>query len=186
MALVASVTGLGACVGSLYSLYSGPELVSDPRIVGTWTDSTGKGWIDIAASGPFTYRVRVKDEAGKIGEFQGTLGRIGDRLILDVQPNVTTLPVPSTYTGMLAALHAFVLVDSLGEHPRFSLLDTDSLRAWVSTHPAAVRADTFGGGVILEAPPARLQAFLTHYLGRPGVVAASSTAQRCTSCQVPK
>ena len=184
--LVASVAGLGACVGSLYDLYSGTEVISEPRLVGTWTDSTGKGWVDISASGPFTYRVRVRDEAGKVGEFQGMLGQVGGRLVLDLQPNVTTLPVPATYTGMLAALHAFVLVDSLGDHPEFSLLDTDSLRAFLVTHPAAVRADTFGGGVILEGRPPRLQAFLATYLQRPGVVSAPNRARRCTLCQVPK
>ena len=186
MALVASVAGLGACVGSLHDLWVGTEVVSEPKLVGTWTDSTGKGWVDISASGPFTYRVRVRDDSGRVGEFQGMAGRIGGRLILDLQPNVTVLPVPATYTGMLAALHAFVLVDSLGEHPQFSLLDTDSLRSFVTAHPAAVRADTFGGGVILEAPARRLQAFLGNYLQRPGVVSAPTTAQRCARCQVPK
>jgi len=184
--LVSSLVGLGACVGSLYPLWSGPEVLSEPKLIGTWSDSTGKGWVDIRAYGPFTYRVRVQDDSGRIGEFQGMLGRLDGHLILDLQPNVTVLRVPATYAGMLEALHAFVLVDSLGEHPRFRILDTDSLRKYLVAHPAAVRADTFGGGVLLEGRPAQLQAFMRVYLQRPGVAGDPAVAQRCSRCVVPQ
>jgi len=185
-AFVTSVVGLAGCVGSLYTLWTGPDMVSEPGIVGTWTDSTGKGWVDVRATGPAVYRVTMRDDSGKIGMFQGMLGRLDGRLVLDVQPNVTQLDVPAMYMGMLQPMHTFVLLDSIGEHPRFSILDTDSLRKYLVAHPAAVRADTFGGGVILEGPPRRLQAFLRVYLQRPGVASPPGVMRRCEGCQVPK
>jgi len=185
-AFVASVVSLAGCVGSLYSLWTGPDMVSEPGIVGTWTDSTGKGWVDIKATGPAVYRVMMRDDSGRIGMFQGLLGRLDGRLVLDVQPNVTALDVPETYMGMLQAMHTFVLLDSVGEHPRFRILDTDSLKKYLVAHPAAVRADTFGGGVILEGPPRQLQAFLRVYLQRPGVASPSGEMRRCVGCQVPR
>ncbi|HXY69656.1 MAG TPA: hypothetical protein VEH62_09410 [Gemmatimonadales bacterium] len=185
LVLLASAASLAGCVGSLYPLWKGPDMIADARIVGTWHEPGSTGWVDVAATGPFTYRILVRDDSGRMGAFGGLLGRLDGRLVLDVQPDVTRLPVPATYSGMLQPLHAFVFIDSLGEHPRFSILEPDSLRKYLIAHPGAVRADTLTAGVVLEAGPADLQAFLRAYVRRPGVVGAPETMSRCTDCRVP-
>ncbi|HXY18506.1 MAG TPA: hypothetical protein VEH83_00775 [Gemmatimonadales bacterium] len=185
-ALLASVVVAAGCVGSIFPLWSGPEMVFDARLVGTWHQPGAKGWIDVRASGPFTYRVMVRDDSGKTGTFAGMLGRLDGRLVLDLQPDVTHLDAPQQFIGMLQPLHAFLIVDSLGERPQLSLLDPDSLKAYLATHPGAVRADTLTAGVVLEAGPRELQAFLRGYLQRPGVAEAQTPGlTRCHDCQVP-
>ena len=165
----ASIVVLTGCVGSIYALWAGPDMTMDRRLVGTWNDVGSKSWFEVSATGPFTYLVVMHDDSGKVGRFQGLLGRIDERLVMDIQPDVTALTVPDAYTGLLQPMHGFLFIDSIGAHPKVSILDPDSVKHYITAHPGAVRADTLSAGVVLEGTPRDLQAFLMGYLRRPGI-----------------
>jgi hypothetical protein len=131
------------------------------------------------------YTLIMRDDSGKTGRFFGMLGRLDGRLVLDAVPVVTHLDAPQMFIGMLQPLHAFVVIDSIGPQARFTILDPDTLRAYLVAHPGAVRADTLTEGVILEGSPPQLRAFLRTYLRRPGVLQPASTMLRCTTCPPP-
>ena len=175
LGLALAITG---CVGSLYAVWSGPDMMMDRRLIGTWKDSTGNDWYEVSASGPFTYRIVMHDDSGRIGRFQGQLGRIGDRLVLDVQPDVTVLNTPDMYTGLLQPLHGFITIDNLDTRPRLAVLNPDSLKQYMVAHPGAIRGDTLTAGVVLSAAPAPLKTFLAAYLRRPGVLGDPATFVR--------
>ncbi len=171
---------LGGCVGSLYTLWGGPDLVMDRRLLGAWRDSSSGDWMEVSASGPYTYRIVFHDHSGKTGRFLGLLGHLGGRLVLDVQPDVTELNRPDPWTGLLQPLHGFVMLDSIGARPSIAILDPDSLKAYLVAHPGVVKGDTLTAGVVLEAGPQQLRTFLGTYLQRPGVLSSPTTFVRKT------
>jgi hypothetical protein len=165
-------------VGSIYTLWAGPDMIMDRRLVGAWRDSSSTTWFQVSATGPFTYRVVMHDDSGKSGSFLGLLGRINGRLVLDVQPDVTPLRVPQAYAGLLQPMHGFLFLDSVGTRPRVSILDPDSLSHYIIAHPGAIRADTLSAGVVLEGAPHDIQTFLSAYVRRPGVISEQLTLVR--------
>lgn len=171
---------LGGCVGSLYTLWSGPDMVMDRRLLGAWRDSSSAEWMEVGAAGPFSYRIVFHGDSGKTGRFVALLGHIGGRLVLDVQPDVTELNKPDVWTGLLQPLHGFIVIDAIDSRPRISNLDPDSLKAYLVAHPGVVRGDTLTAGVVLEAGPPQLRAFLASYLQRPGVLSSPTTFVRKT------
>lgn len=168
VAAAVSVTVLGACVRPRHD--AGPPPAG--RVARLELERLGRNHRRGSDRVP---RRALHGDSGKTGRFIGLLGRLGGRYVMDLQPDVTQLRVVQAYVGLLQPMLGFLVLDSIGEPLRFSTLDPDSMKRYLVAHPNELRADTLTSGVVLEAAPQDLQAFLVGYLRRPGVLSEPAT-----------
>ena len=170
----------------------------DPRLYGRWLadDDTE---IAIRAGNGNAYAIEygpvdgARAEAGgeppaEPARFEGRLGRLGSRLVLDVRP-VYTAPEP--YDALLIPGHLLFVLDAV-EDDRLVVLNLEintvmtHLRGGDLDLPYTVEPPTWDPddeesgpeSVVIHGTPTELRAALERYLDRPGVLAAPDTLRR--------
>lgn len=138
--LLGLAIALGGCVYSVESVITDPSATFDPRLLGAWKEvgSSDRAVVTRSARNGYTIEYGSNDT---VSRYEARLGRLGDRLILDVSvPPRDSSPTPS---GKLPiAWHVVYTLDLSEDEMRAALIDGDSLAA-------AIRA----GGVRLSAHP---------------------------------
>jgi hypothetical protein len=171
---IAALPLMAACgVGSVSPLLSDADVRFEPRLVGTWRAPDSKEFAVFAAAGSNGYSIAYSENDGKVGHFVAHLGRVGSRPVLDLEPAELPGEWSDSYKQMLLPLHGLIVIDSIGRELRFRVLDPDSLKALLAREPQAIAHVLRKEGVILTAPTADVQRFLTTYLERPGVLGAA-------------
>lgn len=177
--VVLLAVGVGGCgVGSVAPLVSDADVRFDPALVGGWRDSSDEESVVVTASGPDRYSVVYTDSDGKVGRFQGALGRVGSLRILDLEPEELPVQASDVYKSLLLPLHGAVFVESVDPQLRFRILDADSLKAYLQREPRAVAHVLRDEAVILTAETADLQRFLVAYVGRKGALGGPNVMVR--------
>lgn len=167
--LTAASAGPCYYAASLHAVFEERDLLVEPALLGTWIrmeDGDTVRWTFATGdSGTKTYRLtfRYRDAEAK---FVAGLGRIGDRLFLDVRPGDDTYARPG-FEFFLIPVHLVTRVWLDQDTLHYAPIDGDWLRRTVTADPGAVRHDTLsfetdGHTIVylLTAPPPELRAFL--------------------------
>jgi len=168
---VAAAALLVACVPSVNPFYTDKDVVTDPRLAGTWVE-TGKK--DKAVVWNFetptnnAYAVALKDDNGKTGKFEGHLFKLGKEMFLDVTP--TECKFDDQQAGMVgcAVIPGHLLFRVKLADTKFSMAvcNPDWTKEFLEKNPAALAHRVVDGSVILTADTAALQKFVVQHLGK--------------------
>lgn len=173
------ITFLSGCsVASVAPLVPAADAAFDPRLLGTWQDSSGKEFVVITALPPKGYALAYTDGDGKTGRFEALLGHVGSLLVLDVTPDDPSLDASDLYKSLLLPLHGVIVIDSMGPQLRVRMLEPDSVKRYLERQPNLISHEMREESVVLTAPTAALRTFLTTIARRPGALGEPGVWQR--------
>lgn len=178
LAVLVAVGCLAGCgVASVSPFVTDADRVAEPRLIGSWQDSSGKESAVITVAPENDYLLTYTDGDGKTGQFRARLGRLGPYRVLDLEP-VDPIPNASdVYKSLVLRAHGVVIIDSVGAVLQFRLVQPDSLREYLRRSPGVAHTP-IGHAVLLTAPSPELRQFVQEFLGRPGVLDAPEVWRR--------
>jgi len=175
--LVLVATG---CVLSIDPFIPESGATFDARLVGAWQEVPGSDYAVIAGTEHGGYSIQYTSD-GKTGAFEGRLGRLADRLVLDAWPVPGQRDLPEPYATVLIAGHVLFSLDVTPDEIRLSPLDADAmLKALRAGDLRMGYSSTADRLVLLSATP-QTRAELERYVSRPGAFGESSAWRRTTT-----
>lgn len=185
-ALLAGLLLSGCFVHSLHPLYDqgGPELVSDPSLVGAW--QIAKGVDDHPATLAITqgkdgfYGLKYSEQ-GKNTQLRGALVQIGPQRYLDVWlDSLEQFDQISTVSeAHLLPAHSFWKITRDGDSVSLACLNYDRLKKSIEGGQVALdHTPVAGDPIVLTGSPAQLRAFLAKYGADPANFGEPLTFQR--------
>jgi hypothetical protein len=168
---VAAAALLVACVPSVNPFYTDKDVVTDPRLAGTWVEAGKKdkatAWTFATATNN-AYAVTLKDDDGKTGKFEGHLFKLGKEMFLDVTP--TECKFDDQQAGLLNSAmlpgHLLFRVKLADDKFSMAVCNPDWIKKFLDKNPAALAHRVVDGSVILTAETAALQKFVHQHLGK--------------------
>ena len=119
---------LSGCVLSVDSIVPESGATFDPRLLGRWEEVSGSDHAVVSRAGENEYTIEYTSD-GTVGSFHARLGRLGDRLVLDVWPAPSDSDIPRPYAGALVPAHLFLALDVGPDDIRTAVIGPDSLLA---------------------------------------------------------
>lgn len=161
---------LNGCVLSIDGVVSESDANFDPRLLGGWEEASGSDRAMVSRAAENKYAIEYTSDNGKVGKFEARLGRLGERLVLDVWPAPRETDLPAPYADMLVEGHLLLALEVSTNEISFAMLEPDSLRA--ALRAGAVRLAYGGPGdrLILQGTTAELRSTLGRYLARSGAL----------------
>lgn len=171
---------IGACgLGTLAEIVPSDAAEWEPLLVGRWTDSAGDESAVITGDSTAGYAIAYTDEDSLLGHFTARLGRLGDRRVLDLDPDDPELGASPVYTSLLLPLHYPIVIERVtATELEFRGIEHDSLNAFLRRAPSATPHFYDGDELILTAPTPELRRFLAEFMRRPGVLTETATWRR--------
>jgi hypothetical protein len=117
---------LSGCVLSVDAIVPESGATFDPRLVGRWEEVDGSDRAVITRAGEGEYAIAYTGD-GEVGSFHARLGRLGERLVLDVWPEPGDGDIPGPYTAFMVQTHLLFAVDIDADEIRTTTIDQDSL-----------------------------------------------------------
>lgn len=168
---VAAVALLSACVPSVNPFYTDKDLITDPRLAGTWVETGKKERAVLWNFEPATNNVcavSLKDEDGKAGKFEGHLFKLDKETFLDLTP--TECHFDDKQAGLVNCAvipgHLLVRVNLETEKLSLAFCNPDWTKKFLKENPAALAHRMMDEEVILTAETAALQKFVLQHLGK--------------------
>lgn len=172
-AALASAILVSGCVLTLDAIVPESAAIFDVRLIGAWEQGSDRA---VFARGPGnSYTIEYTSD-GRTGTFEGRLGRLGDRLVLDIQPAPGGGDLPEPYAGLLVGAHVLLALEIGNNEVRVAALDSDRFRAAPPSHIPFVRRSN--DQLILYGTAQELAPALASYLGRPDVLATPDVWRR--------
>ncbi len=170
---VAAAALLVACVPSVNPFYTDKDVVTDPRLAGTWMEAGKKDkattWTFATATNN-AYAVTLKDDEGKSGKFEGHLFKLGKEMFLDVTP--TECKFDDQQAGLLNCAvipgHLLFRVKLADDKFSMAVCNPDWFKNFLEKNSSALAHRVVDGSVILTADTAALQKFILKHLGKVG------------------
>lgn len=168
---------LGGCVYSVESMITESGATFDPRLLGAWEEVDGSDHAVVTRSASNSYAIEYASR--DTVRYEARLGRLGDRLILDVSiPPDGGSPKPS---GASAIVRHFTVVLDVGEDEiRVAVIDGDSLAAAIragrvrldahASSPSLCPQTCAPNALILRGATGELRAALGPYLASAGAL----------------
>jgi len=151
------------CVPSLYPLYTGPDVVFDPALIGEWkSDDLKETWVFTQLEEK-NYRLALTDQDGNPGLFTAHLVKVEGRLFLDLFPEEPSEIKNDFYKGHLLPVHTFSLVKQVSPTLQVASMKPDELRDYLEDHPTDLAHERRDNTLILTAKPKDLQSFLLQH-----------------------
>jgi hypothetical protein len=176
--VIAASIVLTACAVSVDAVVTGAAATFDQRLIGNWVDADDADTrVTVTRESPTSYRIMFTDD-GKTGKFEGRLGRLGTRTVLDVWPEPADSEIAEQYHGSLIPAHVLFVVEIGADQVTAAALSTDSLRA--SIKAGRVKLDTIRANrqLILSGSTPALRAALATHIARPGALDKPATFKR--------
>jgi hypothetical protein len=172
IATIALAALTGGCVISVDEVVPDHVSTFDPRLLGTWRgvpDSTDRAIVSRASDKGNTYAITFTDDE-KSSKFEGRLGRLGGRTVMDVWPVPNERDVAEPYRGLLVPGHFLVVVDVEEDSLWTATLSATEMRKAIQT--GILRLDTlpYNRQMVLRGATTELRAALSAYIGRPGAL----------------
>lgn len=161
---------LAACVPSVHPLYTEKDLVQEPTLSGSWTNtSSSDHWAFETAEGK-SYQLVQTDADGRVATFSTHLLKLDGVLFLDVQ--VTDLKGGSEKINEIAQItlipgHLFFKVAELGPDLKLALVNPDWLGKLLEKNPKALAHIKTDHAFALTASTKELQRFFRKHLKHP-------------------
>ena len=158
-----------ACVLTTEAVITDRHAIFDPRLLGQWEIPADSERAEVSRGEGNSYRITFIEAKGERAEYSARLGRIGERLMLEVQPADASVRLPA---GDLFVPHHLLLGIEIGEREvRLALLEVDSIRAAVRSGRLPRAHEVSGNRVVLSGTTDELRTQLSPVLARPGVFA---------------
>jgi len=168
---------LGGCVLSGEPVILESDAAFDPRLLGMWKEVSGSDHAVVSRTAGNTYAIEYSSD-GNVGRFEARLGRLGDRLILDVWPTPGDKELPKSYAGLLVAGHWLLSLDVSPDEIRMSALESDSLLVDLRAGKVRLAHRFIEDKLILSGTTEELRSALGPYLARSGALAEVWVWQR--------
>ena len=168
--LLAIVALLAACVPSVNPFYTDKDVITDPRLAGTWIGDEGKddsvAWKFESVTNNF-YAVLFTEEKNKTGKFEGRLFKLGEETLLDLTPTECNFATNQASIVSMAIIpgHLLLRVKFLEQSLSLAFCDPDWVGKFLEKNPTAIAHRKVDGNVILTAETAALQKFVLKHLG---------------------
>lgn len=153
-----------ACVTSVQPYVADDSARFSPELIGRWVDAANGERAIVTQTGPRRYGIAYTDDRGETKWFIGRLGRLGSRDMLDLEAAETDSAEGS------AGAHLAIFLDTVGPRIQISVLETDTLAAYLHAHSSAIGHRRTKDGLVLTAGTADLVKFLAVYLRRQRVL----------------
>jgi len=158
-----------ACVLTTEAVITDSHAMFDPRLLGQWEVPADSERVEVSRGEGNSYRITFTEAKGETAQYSARLGRIGDRLMLEVQPADPTAQLPA---GELFVPQHLLLGIEIGEtEVRIALLEVDSIRAAVKSGRLRGAHEVSGNRLVLSGTTNELRTQLSAVLARPGVFA---------------
>jgi hypothetical protein len=195
---------LGGCVPvlSLQPLFTKQTLVFDEQLLGTWADDADEPEVsweftrlesraadalpdELEGLSEKAYHLNLRDKEARQGSFLAVLVQLEGKLFLDIfadrfpsgEDDVEEMDL--FYNAFLfVRAHTFIRVDMTDETLTLRLTNDDKLQTLLDAEPNAVSTVAADDRIILTAPTAALQAFVTKYAGDERVFADEVVLER--------
>lgn len=168
-AALLSLFMLCGCVRSLHPFYTDSQLIFDPSLLGTWTDSEKKNtFIVTGEPDQCQYRIAYTGEDGKTADLVGHLARVGDRLIADLTVDELQTDHSDAYKAYFVPVHSFFLVEIKSDSLRLRTMNYNWFKDYVKQHPEAIKAEQIDSDYLITAPPEQAQAFILKHIDTEG------------------
>jgi hypothetical protein len=180
-AAILLIAGLSACVISVEPFITESGATFDARLVGHWTLDDGSDSAVVTRGAGNDYRISYttgRDSMARTGRFDGRLGLLGNRTVLDVWPAPADGEIPEPYSDAMIPGHQLLGVDIHGDEVRLTLLDADTLRAALEAGTVRLASTYTKNQLVLRGSTAELQRSLADYLSRPGALGSEGKWQR--------
>lgn len=167
---------LGGClpVMSLHPLYTDNDTISDPNLIGTWTDSESTWQFSQPDKDRKMYNLLFSGDEDVVGSFDAHLVQLNDKLFLDLFPDslpydddedLFKLDLPYNMF-FVVPVHTFIRVDSIDPNLTLQLTFADETKKLLKEDPNAVRFEEIEGhghDILLTASTEELQLFVSKY-----------------------
>jgi hypothetical protein len=171
---------LSGCVLSVDSVVSEARATFDPRLLGRWEEVSGSDVALLSRAGENDYAIEYSSE-GKVARFQARLGRLGDRLVLDVWPAPRDTDIPQLYADVLVAAHLVVTLDVGPDDVRAGAIEPDSLFAALQAGQVQLSYGRSGDRLILHGTTEELRTALGPYIARAASLTEPEVWRRAPS-----
>lgn len=183
LTLLAGLVVVGGCGVSVLPAFESADAVSDPRIIGTWFDSTSRHMATVTSDtsdGPAVYAATYVGDNNEVSHFQAILGVLDGMTVLDFSPGDGDFgDLPGMIRSHLQAMHSFSVLDIQADRIIVRPLDLDTMGTYLSRHPGAVAHFSRGEGPVLLIDSVRnIQRFLTAFLRYPTALGKPATFWR--------
>lgn len=168
---------LGGCVLSGEPVVLESDATFDPRLLGVWKEVSGSDHAVVSRTTGNTYAIEYSGD-GNVGRFEARLGRLGDRLILDVWPTPGDKELPKPYAGLLVAGHWLLSLDVSSDEIRMSALEPDSFLVDLRAGKVRLAHRLIEEKLILSGTTEELRSALGPCLARSGALAEVWVWQR--------
>jgi hypothetical protein len=170
---------LGGCVLSVDEVIPESGATFDPRLLGAWQEVDGSDRAVVSRIGEKGYAIEYSFD-GRVGNYQARLGRLGERLVLDVWPAPGEAELPSAYAGMLVGGHLLLAVDVEPDQVQLAALEPDAFAAALRAGIVRLPNTRIGDRLILHGMTEELRAALGPYMNRAGTMHEPDTWRRVT------
>jgi len=168
---LAIIAMVAACVPSVNPFYTDKDVITDPRLTGSWVEDGEK---DDPATWKFTaetnnaYTVELKEDKGKTGSFEGHLFKLGGEYLLDLTPTECSYATnQSTIVGVaMIPGHLLLRVQFTDKKINLAFCDPEWVKKFLEKTPSAIGHRVVDGNVILTAETSVLQKFVVKHLGK--------------------
>ena len=187
VALACALTVVG-CVLTVDDMVPLQGSEFSPALLGVWEgkwegDSASARAVISAADGQ-TYLIDYTAEDGeRTGTFEARLGRLGDRLVLDVWPGGDERETP-VQDDLAVPGHLLFFLDTIGDAIRVSVLDPDSVAHALEQGALGLPSRALEGRTILLAESDALRAALGPFVARGELVAEVGSWRRTSDAPV--
>ncbi len=159
-ASLVALTLLVGCIPSLNPVYLPEDLVTDPRVVGTWRQPADKAtWVFTEREGK-SYGLLYTDNQGRQGRFVAHLAKIEGELFLDLFPEEFNGRANSVYTFHYVPIHTIYLVREIGTSLELAAIDLQWLENELGKEPASIQSSTVSGRHLITASTKEVREFV--------------------------
>ncbi len=180
-ALACAITVVG-CVLAIDEVVPPQESEFDPALIGlwegTWEGDSAAASAVITTADTHTYLIDYTAEDGeRTGSFEARLGRLGDRVALEVWPaeddGYSTVQDDLAVPG-----HLLFFLDTIGDAIRVSVLEPDSVALALEQGALGLPSRTLEGRTVLLAESDALRAALGPFVARGELLAEVGSWRR--------
>ncbi len=165
VAVCAAAAVMFGCVPSLQPLYTGKDLVFEPKLIGTWASADNKQALAFnKGSDDKSYEVLATDENGAVSKLDAHLVRLGNDLFFDTTVKDADLKGDFAKFHLLPA-HLFTKITLSGDTLTYAALNFDWIKKQNEAKKLALRHEVIEATVVLTAPTKELREFLRKNAG---------------------
>lgn len=171
---------VSGCVLSTDAVIADDDLLLDDRLVGTWKEQDGTDSAVVTRDSGNVYSIAYSSEVGT-GSFEGRLGRLGGRVVMDFSAAPRMDEIPDAYDNYLLPSHVLLTMDIGRDSVKIAALDSDSLRVALEAGRVRLGHGELRNRVILHATGTQLREAIGPWLGQPGSLTAQALWRKKTA-----